>query len=195
MRPGEGLDEVGLAAEFGVSRTPIREVLRQLESLGLAFSRPHRGAIVARLSARQVSETFTVLAELEAVCARLCAQNEGTFDEADFRAASEACAQAAKSGQILVYYNCDDRFHGLIHSGAGNGFLRETVIGIRRRLVPFRYALAPAGDPSLIFEDGHPPITEAILRHDGEAAATAMRDHVLSVRDAVLDRQPRFPFD
>lgn len=68
--PGSTLDEAGLAAQFGVSRTPIREAIRVLQMSGLVDVRPHRGAVVTDLSDEQLDDMFSVMAELGALCAR-----------------------------------------------------------------------------------------------------------------------------
>ena len=70
LAPGTALDETSIAAAFGVSRTPIREAIRQLEAIGLIEARARRGAVVADLADRQLDEMFAVMAELEALCAR-----------------------------------------------------------------------------------------------------------------------------
>src|SRR4051812_23447129 len=75
ISPGSPLEEVRLAAEFGVSRTPIREVLRQLEAMGFVEARPHRGAVVAQISPEQLNDMFRVMSELESICAAWSAQN------------------------------------------------------------------------------------------------------------------------
>ena len=70
LPPGTTLDETLLARDFGVSRTPIREAIRQLQMSGLVEVRPHRGAIVATMTEDQLDDMFSVMAELEALCAR-----------------------------------------------------------------------------------------------------------------------------
>eukprot|EP01030_Chromulinospumella_sphaerica_P033266 gene33266-34111_t len=74
LKPGQHLDETELAARFGVSRTPIRETLIQLASMGLVVIRPRRGAIVAELGPQQLVEMFEMMSELEATCGRLAAR-------------------------------------------------------------------------------------------------------------------------
>ena len=74
LAPGHHLDETELATKFGVSRTPIRETLIQLASMGLVVIRPRRGAVVAELGPQQLVEMFEVMSELEATCARLAAR-------------------------------------------------------------------------------------------------------------------------
>jgi len=69
LQPGQHLDETELATRFGVSRTPIRETLIQLESMGLVVIRPRRGAIVAELGPQQLVEMFEVMSELKRLAA------------------------------------------------------------------------------------------------------------------------------
>ncbi len=74
--PGSRLDEQMLAGRFGVSRTPVREVLRELAASGLVEMRPRRGTIVAAPTASQIDTLFGAMAELEATCARLSASRD-----------------------------------------------------------------------------------------------------------------------
>ncbi|MCG8359901.1 MAG: GntR family transcriptional regulator, partial [Kiloniellales bacterium] len=69
LAPGQRLDESKLAARFGVSRTPVREALLQLASIGLVEMRPRQGAVVAAVTIRRLLQMFEVMAELEAFCA------------------------------------------------------------------------------------------------------------------------------
>ena len=73
LRPGLRLDEIGLARQHGVSRTPVREALRQLTLSGLIDMRPRKGAVVSKATPEQVESLFVAMAEMEATCARLAA--------------------------------------------------------------------------------------------------------------------------
>src|SRR3982750_1425950 len=74
LPPGAALDETDIARRFSVSRTPVREALRQLVASGLVEARPHRGAVVAQPSPDRLTEMFEAMAELEALCAGLAAE-------------------------------------------------------------------------------------------------------------------------
>src|ERR1700689_3168121 len=74
LRPGEELDEKRLAETFGVSRTPIREALRQLAASEMIEWRPHQSAIVAQITPSRMVEMFEMMAELEGFCGRLSAR-------------------------------------------------------------------------------------------------------------------------
>src|SRR5580658_7190702 len=75
FRPGLRLDEAMLAERYSVSRTPVREALRQLASTGLIDVKPRRGATVANVSSAQLETLFAAMAEIEATCARLAAMS------------------------------------------------------------------------------------------------------------------------
>src|SRR5260370_27426637 len=74
LAPGSPLDETDIARRFSVSRTPVREALRQLAASGLVDARAHRGAVVARPSIERLTGMFEAMAELEALCASLAAE-------------------------------------------------------------------------------------------------------------------------
>ena len=92
--PGQYLDETELATQFGVSRTPIREALNQLKSMGIIVMRPRRGAVVADIGARQLIEMFEVMAEFEAMCGRLAARCMSPSEHRALLAAHQACKEA-----------------------------------------------------------------------------------------------------
>ncbi|NDW07594.1 FCD domain-containing protein [Jiella sp. 40Bstr34] len=185
LRPGDPLDETSLAAEYGVSRTPIREVLRQLETNGLALSRPHRGAIVVSLTPRQLDETFVVMAELEALSARLCATAMAGEDLQALQSLHASGAGAALANDVAGYRLHNERFHAAIYAGSGNAFLEETALAVRRRLAPFRNLQFEAFQRPELSHREHERIVDAIVSGNGEAAASAMRAHILIVRQAV----------
>ena len=80
--PGMHLEETELAQRFGVSRTPLREALIQLSSMGIVVLRPRRGAVVAEVTPQRLLEMFEVMAELEAMCGRLAARRMSDPDHA-----------------------------------------------------------------------------------------------------------------
>ncbi len=185
IAPGQPLDETRLAASYGVSRTPIREAIRQLEAIGLAEARPHRGAVAARISAERLDEMFTVMAELESVCARRCAL---FMTPPERRALETVQAEGGKliaSGSVTDYSDHNNRFHDTIYSGAHNGYLAELTLTVRQRVAPFRKAQFESLGRLSKSHTEHERVAKAILRGDGDAAANEMRAHLAVVRDAV----------
>ncbi|MGF1658841.1 MAG: GntR family transcriptional regulator [Rubrimonas sp.] len=178
LAPGARLEEVALARRFGVSRTPIREALLQLSASGLTEYRPRRGASVAQIGPRRLGEMFEVMADLEAMAARLAARRAGPEDVAAIREAHEACARAAEAGDGDAYYYENERFHDLIRRAGRNGFLAEQADALQKRLRAYRrLQLRARGRIEASFAE-HETVMEAIARGDETPAAEAMRAHV-----------------
>ncbi len=193
LAPGAPLEEVELARHFGVSRTPVREAIRQLEVEGFARSRPRRGAVVASLSADRLAEMFFVMAELEASCSRLAALAMTEAEHAELDRVRRACAVAVERDDIAAYLEANDQFHDFVYEASHNAFLAELTRGVRRRVSPFRNAqFYSAGRLARSLAE-HDQVVEALRKRDGESAAAAMRAHILKVEKsyrATVSDQP-----
>lgn len=187
IAPGEPLDEVRLAAAFSVSRTPIREAIRQLEAIGLAEARPHRGAVAARISSERLDEMFNVMGELEALCARRCALFMMPRERRELEDVQAEGGRLTAAGSIADYAEHNNRFHDTIYKGAHNGFLAELTRSVRQRVAPFRKAQFEGLGRLVKSNQEHDRVVRAILRGDAETAAADMRTHIGVVRDAVDD--------
>lgn len=175
--PGARLLESDLAARFGVSRTPVREALRRLESQGVVTHEPRKGAVVARLDYDQLGELYAVREVMEGLAARLAARHASAPEiallyemiKADERlSAPKAQAQANK------------RFHRQLHLSSHNRYLIET-------LGPVRRSLSLLGDTTFSAEGRiessnaeHRRIVDAIAARDGDVAEAAARAHIVS---------------
>jgi DNA-binding GntR family transcriptional regulator len=176
--PGSRLDEVEIARTFNVSRTPIREALIQLASAGLVESRRRRGCVVAEVSPERLQEMFDVMAELEAFCARLASGRAGEGERSALVRAHEACEAAVKAKDPDAYYRLNEQFHLSLYETCGNGFLCEQARQLHRRLRPYRrLQLRVPGRIEASFAE-HAAVIDAILRRDGEAAASRARSHI-----------------
>jgi DNA-binding GntR family transcriptional regulator len=179
LGPGARLDEVSLATRFGVSRTPIREALLQLSASGLVELRPRRGAVVAEIGPKRLVEMFEVMAELEATCARLAARRATAEDEKRIEAFHRACAAAAEAKDEDAYYYENEAFHEAIDAAAHQEFLSEQTRALRKRLKPYRRLQLRARGRVRSSFDEHELIVRSITGSDPEAAADAMRAHVI----------------
>lgn len=179
LKPGQHLDETELAARFGVSRTPIRETLIQLASMGLVVIRPRRGAIVAELGPQQLVEMFEMMSELEAVCGRLAARRMTREEQQALLAAHQACMEAKEADQPDVYYYQNEVFHEAIYAGSHNQFLIEQTRNLYRRLRPYRRLQLRVRDRLSNSYREHEGVVEAIIAGDGERAAELLREHVM----------------
>jgi DNA-binding GntR family transcriptional regulator len=184
LKPGDRLDEMGLAERFGVSRTPVREALRRLEATGMVQRRPNRGVVVATLSGRQLAEMFEAMAEVEAACARLAAERMSARERGALRDLHDRSAALAAERDEPRYEETNRRLHAAIYAGAGNAEIAALALALRARVAPFRRAQfrVPGRLASSFAEHG--AVVAAILAGDGEAAERAMRRHILTVADA-----------
>jgi DNA-binding GntR family transcriptional regulator len=183
--PGVPLDEASIAQRFEVSRTPVREAIRQLEVIGFVEARPHRGAVVPSFTAEKINEIFVVMAELEALCAQMAARSATADERRRLEAAHIACREAALGGDIPVYYETNLAFHDTIYAIAHNDFLAEVTLGVRNRVAPFRKAQFHSLGRLQQSVAEHEEVVEAILAGDADRAGAAMRDHLRYVRTSV----------
>ncbi|KXF76606.1 AsnC family transcriptional regulator [Paramesorhizobium deserti] len=176
--PGERLDEVQLAKRFGVSRTPIREVLMQLSAIGLVEIRPRRGAVVVDPGPQRIYEMFEVMAELEGMAGALAARRYTEEDRADLLAAHGKCERSAESGDTDAYYYDNELFHGAIYAASHSEFLAEQCTTLHRRLRPYRRLQLRVRNRMKTSFSEHTGIVEAILAGDAEAARALLRSHI-----------------
>ncbi len=176
--PGDRLDEVSLAARYGVSRTPIREALHSLAASGLIEVRPHRGAVVVDIGPERLLEMFEVMAELEAMCARQAARRISDAEHRELIEAHEACGIAEKAGDCDQYYAENARFHLVVYRSSHNSFLAEQARALHRRLQPYRRLQLRVRHRLATSYREHGEVIEAIAAGNGELAADRLRAHV-----------------
>jgi len=182
LRPGERLDEAGLSARFGVSRTPVREALNQLAAAELVVIRPHQGATVVKPTLADLIEMFEVMAELEAACAGLAARRHTVADRTAIRTAFEACAAAGAREDGDAFYVNNNQFHEAIYRASHNRFLEAQTWALRNRLKPYRRQITFHPGRMTMSTSQHRKVMEAIFAIEPEAAARSMREHVGSLR-------------
>ena len=178
LEPGQHLDETVLSRQFGVSRTPIREALIQLASVGIVAIRPRRGAVVAQVGATQLVEMFEVMAELESLCGRLAARRMSAAEHAALRTVHEACRLASEKQDPDAYYYKNEEFHDQIYLGSHNAFLAEQARALHRRLRPYRRLQLRVRDRVSTSWAEHDGIVEAITAGDGARTAELLRKHI-----------------
>ncbi len=187
LAPGSKLDEQTLAARYNVSRTPVREALRQLLATGLVESVPRRGAVVTTFGPERLSQLYEAIGELETLCARLAAQRMTAIERKELELALAPLRQAAAAGDRDAYLERSDTLHDVIHRGCHNPFLTELVRAYRTRSLPFRNLQPYTRDRVRGSSAEHERIVAAILRQDAEEAARVMREHVATSLLRALD--------
>jgi len=167
--PGMRLDETELAQRFEVSRTPLREALFQLASIGLVEMQPRRGTVVAEVSPHRLLEMFEVMGELEAMCGRLAARRMSPAEHERLLEAHRACELASKAMDPDRYYYENEKFHHVIYAASHNTFLAEQASALHRRL---RNRIGNS------FSE-HEGIVEALIAGNADLVAQRMREHIV----------------
>lgn len=186
FHPGERLVEKNLCERFAVSRTVVRESLRQLESEGLVTTVPNRGPVVARLTESDAEQLFEARAVLEALAGRLFARRAKVADRKELTQALKQVKLAFKDGELAAVLAAKDRFYEVLFVGARNDVIHQQVLGVHARISLLRGMSLQA--------EGRAPHTmrelQAIVRTavagDEDAAWVACETHVHSAAAIAL---------
>ena len=193
LAPGDKMSEEFIAAKLGVSRGPVREAFRALESAGLVRTEKNRGVFVREVSLEEADEIYEVRAGLDELIGRLLATRITPAGIAELRELMKKMQQAAKARSVADYYPLNVRFHDRLAELAGNG----TLLAHYRRLVNElhlyrRETLAKGHDSFPISTREHAEIVEALARRDADRAGKLMYEHAMESRErlhAALDKK------
>ncbi len=174
---GEWLNEEVFCRQLGVSRSPLREALRQLEREGLVRSVPHRGSMVTRLTARDAAELYGVRAALEGYAAELLTASADQAAVVGLQAVVREMREAIAREDIQAAVECDLQFHSRLCEASGN----ELLIRIHHDMIDrIRMLYHLAGLPVVEDDDylhSHLKIVNAIAAGHPEEAVRVVRDH------------------
>lgn len=187
LPPGTFLDEVKLAEQLKISRTPLREALKVLTVEGLVRHEPRRGCFVNEVTEKDLDEIFPVIALLEGRCAYEAARNATDGDLAALEDLHQKLARHAKAKRINEYYEANFAIHEAIIALAGNRWL-ATVIGDLRKIVKLsrlQQLHAPGRLEQSLSE--HLAVFAALKARDAEGADAAMRTHLTRQREALRE--------
>jgi len=175
---GERLDELKLAEQFSVSRTPIREALQVLVSSGMAEQIPRRGVFIRQPRPVELMEMFESMAEIEASCGRLAAKRMRDADLGALAEANNRCQEAVNGADSDSYYAENEVFHQIIYRGAANSFLEKQALRLQNRLKAYRRVQLKFRGRMVQSMSEHSQILNALENGDAERAATVLRSHV-----------------
>ncbi|SLN40208.1 GntR family transcriptional regulator [Ruegeria meonggei] len=175
---GHRLDEIKLADQFGVSRTPIREALQKLVLSGMAEQIPRRGVFVRQPGPVELLEMFETMAELEAACGRFASARMSDEGLERLARANERCRDAVDRDDSAGYYLENEAFHQEIYRGATNSFLEREALRLQNRLKPYRRVQLRFRGRMTQSLSEHEAIVDALKAGDAELAATTLRNHV-----------------
>ena len=179
------LDERRLAHEFGISRTPVREAMAQLEREGFVRSVPRRGVYVVRKTKREVIELITAWAALESMAARLITENATDDDIASLRSMFATFENGAVRAHLDEYSEINIGFHQTIIRMSGNGMLINLAENLFTHMRMIRRKTIGEKDRADRSIRDHMHIIEALEARDTVRAETLVRDHALGLAEHV----------
>jgi len=183
VRPGDRLSEEQLSAAIGVSRTPIRDALRRLESDYFVSIRANRGARVRGWDAADIADLFQLRAIIEGFAARRAAERASPEQIAELRAQIKRIDDALASGRkpdIELFLAANARFHQVICDASGNSRLADMISALVAQAVVVRTARGFSVEDLQRSNFHHREMVEAIEARDGDLAETVMKTHILS---------------
>lgn len=184
LPPGTRLRETELAKLYGVSRTPIREGLKRLESQGLAIHEPNCGMVVATLDHDQLNELYIIRAVLEGTAARLAAQHATKAEVEILQEMVEADRANADDAQALSASN--RIFHRRLIAASHNRFLVSQIDHMKQSLLLLGGTTFTDPQRRKAAIDEHSAIAEAVAKRDSATADILARQHIEASHKARL---------
>jgi DNA-binding GntR family transcriptional regulator len=175
LEPGAWIDETRLAAEYGISRTPLREALKVLAAEGLVTMRPRRGAYVAETSRDDAAQVYHLLALLEADAAAEVARRASDEQIAQLQRLHERLEKQVR--QRDAFFAANEQFHLALLEAASNRWRLQIVADLRKVMKLNRHhSLFKQGRISQSLAE-HRALMAAIVARDGVKAQRLMREH------------------
>jgi DNA-binding GntR family transcriptional regulator len=179
------LDERKLAQDFGVSRTPVREAMAQLEREGFVRAVPRRGIFVVRKTKREVIEMITAWAALESMAARLITQNASDDEISSLRRMFATFVGGELHAHLDEYSEVNIQFHQTIIRMSGNSVLNNLAENLFTHMRMIRMKTLGERDRADRSIRDHMHIIEALEARDTVRAENLVRDHALGLADHV----------
>ena len=193
LKPGDKLNEEDIAGSMNVSRGPVREAFRALESAGLVRLEKNRGVFVREVSVAEADEIYEVRAGLDELIGRLLAARVKPLELAELRELLKKMQQAARARDVEAYYPLNVRFHDRMAELAGN----KALLAVYRRLVNelhlYRRETLDRGANSFpISTREHAEIVDALSKKDPDRAGKLLYEHAMESRErlhAALEKE------
>jgi DNA-binding GntR family transcriptional regulator len=184
--PGAKLNERELCAGLETSRTALREAIQRLAVSGLVELLPNRGAIAARLTEREVSDTFEVLAALEGLAGELAATSASEESRNSIGLLHEGLLAAYVRRDLAEYYRLNAEIHAAIIAAAGNPVLVQTYRSVNARVRSLRYRIVPGDAAWHSAMDDHCRMVTALAARDRAGLRNIMTRHLQARCDRIL---------
>ncbi len=184
----EELKENTLASELGVSRTPVREALRQLELEGLVTIIPNRGAYVTGITSKDIHDIYMIRSYLEGLCAKLACEN---ITEEQIEALEEVLYLSdfhARRGHFEQLVELDNKFHDLIYKASGSKILDHVLSDFHHYVERVRKITLSHPNRASKSSEEHAAILGAIKARDKELAERLAHEHIMNTIRNISER-------
>ena len=177
LKPGEKVAEPELAERFGISRTPIREAFRQLESEGYLTVVPRKGAVVVTFSQRDVEEFYAIKSILEGYAARKACEKLTPREIDKLQSINDKLRVLADEGDVRHFFKVHDNFHELFVRAADNDKLTEMILNLVGRFQRLRIASLSLSGRMAFSVQEHQKIIDAFRNGDAGLAENLVRSN------------------
>ena len=175
LKAGSRVSEPELAERYGISRTPIREAFRQLESEGYLTVIPRRGAVVSELSPKDVEDFYAIKSILEGYAARRACENMSAKNLERLQTINDKLAELARIGDIKHFFKVHSDFHELFIKAADNEKLHELISSLVTRFQRLRFTSLSLPGRMVISVQEHEKIIAAFRNKDADLAEALVR--------------------
>ena len=180
------LREATLGKELGVSRTPVREALRQLELEGLVTMIPRRGAEVAQITEKSMNDVLEVRRAMDALCVELACDRITPEELQDLKKACDTFEAAVKTDDIKQIAQADVALHDIIVQATGNQRLIQLVNNLSEQMYRYRFEYIKDFSQHERLVEEHKVIYESIVKKDKETASNMAKVHIDNQKKAII---------
>ena len=186
LKAGERLTEIRLADRLGVSRTPIREAMRKLELEGLVVMVPRRGAVVAKISEKNLRDVLEIRRVLDMLCARLACERMSEEAKEKLNTACQDFEEAVKSGDLRDVAQKDVALHNIIIGATGNLTLQQMLDNLAEQMYRYRVKYLKDDSQYQTLSREHRAICKSIMSGDQETAVRLAKEHIDNQETAII---------
>lgn len=188
---GQRINELALAQQLGVSRSPIREACRKLEQAGLVEVIKNRGVFVRSVDIRQALDIYEIRGALAQLAGGLIAERATDTDIAELREMVDQMDELARTGDVDEYYRRNIAFHVRLVQCTGNERLIEMLQGTDKELHLYRHRSLVQPEGVSVSNTEHHEIVEAVAARDIKRARQAFKRHVLNGKARAVAAIPK----
>lgn len=189
LAPGDALTEQRVSEELGVSRTPVREAVGKLEQEGLVRTIPNKGAVVVGITAKDISDIYTIRMHIEGLAANWAAGNITPEQLEKLRSIVELQEFYVARRDYMQVWQLDTRFHELIYGSCNSPVLKNTLSSFHHYIQRARELSLEKSGRAVPSVQEHRNILEALEKRDAAEAEKLTFEHIRNARNNLLDEE------